>query len=219
MTWGFVAAAGATVVSGSMASRSANKASGRAAAGDEAALGFEQEKYDDWKETYGGIEANLSDYYNNLTPEYFEAQGLEAFQQEQQLALTNVRSTLAQRGITDSGIAAQAEIEFANKGATSRAQIRAQAPGVAASEQRQFLQIGLGQNPGASLSSTLSQQAQQANQRANASQQVAGQATSQAVQSVGTALSDYFNRPAAPVQSTPINPASQAALGSTSALA
>jgi len=197
MTWVAVAIAGATVATGYMGSRASSKASDASSAASEAQIAFEREKYSDWKDTYGGIEDNLSEYYNSLTPDYYEARGLEAFQKEQQLALENVRSTLAQRGIEDSGIAAAAELAFAQEGAVQKANIRATAPSMAAEEQRSFLQIGLGQNPGESFSRTLADRATNKANAANQASQYAGQATGQAITAVGTGLSDYLNTRAA----------------------
>ena len=197
MSWGFVAA-GVTAVSAYSSSKEAGKASKRASSADASALAFEQEQYDDWKYTYGGIEDNLSSYYSSLTPEYYEAQGLEAFQKEYQTSMDNVRSTLAQRGIEDSGIALATEVSGAQSAATNRATIRAQAPSLAAEEQRSFLQVGLGQNPGASYSRSLAESANRAGQESRASQQAAGQAVGSAIRTAGTALSDYYNQPPAP---------------------
>lgn len=195
MTWGLVAVAGATLVGGVMASQSASKSAKSASQASAASIAFEREKYEDWKGTYGGIEENLSSYYNSLTPEFYEARGLEVFQQEQQLALEGVRSTLAQRGIEDSGIAAATEIAFAQEGAIKRADIRTNAPSIAAEEQRSFLQVGLGQNPGESYSRALSSKATTAGANARESSRAAGEAISSAVTTVGTGLADYFNRP------------------------
>ena len=178
-----------------MASESASDASADASAANAASLAFEKEKYDDWQDTYGSVQENLSNYYSTLTPEYYEAQGLEQFQKTQQDAMQGVREDLVRRGIADSGIAANIETTAALEAAESKATIRAQAPGIAASEQRQFLQIGLGQNPGASYGQVLSQQASQATSTAQAANQASGQATADAVRVVGTGLADYLNRP------------------------
>ena len=202
MSWGLVAVAGVTAVSAYSSSKSASRDADNANAATAESLAFEQEKYDDWKETYGGIEDNLSDYYSSLTPEYFEAQGLESFQQEYQTAMTNVQSTLAQRGIEDSGIALATEVSGAQSAATNRATIRAQAPSLAAEEQRSFLQVGLGQNPGASYSRSLAENANRTGQDSRASQQAAGQAVGSAIRTAGTALSSYLSQPAAPVPAT-----------------
>lgn len=190
-----VAVAGGSVLSGVMGSRSASKANRAASAASAAQLKFEQEKYDDWKDTYGGIEDNLADYYGSLTPEYYEARGLEAFQKEQQGALESVRETLAQRGIEDSGVAAATEISFAQEGAQQRTTIRANAPSMAAEEQRSFLQVGMGQNPGESYSRTLSERSASAASTAASANKAAGVAVGNAITTVGTGLSDYLAKP------------------------
>lgn len=197
MTWGAVAIGGASLLGAGLSANQAGKATKAASQAEAASLAFEQEKYDDWKDTYGSVQDNLSEYYGTLTPDYYEARGLEAFQQEQQQALEGVRTTLAQRGIEDSGIAAATEIAFAQEGAKERATIRAQAPSLAAEEQRSFLQVGLGQNPGESYSRALANKATSAAGRASGAQEASGQAISSAVTTIGTGLADYFNKPEA----------------------
>ena len=197
MTWGAVAIAGATVVTGYMSNKSADKATGAAADAAAEQIAFEKERYADWKDTYGTVEGNLSEYFSTLTPEYYEAQGLENFEKEQNVALDRVRENFAQRGITDSGLAASTELSFATTGAEERAKIRAEAPSVAREDQLRFLQVGLGLSPGSAYSSALSGEADRLGKNAAGAQQAAGEATGAAVRSVGTALADYFDRPKA----------------------
>lgn len=204
MTWGNVIVAGGAVVGGAMASDSASSANKAASKSSKRQLAFEKQKYDDWKETYGGIEENLADYYGSLTPEYYEAQGLEAFQKEQQRSMDQVKTTLAQRGIEDSGIALAAEISSLQTGATERARIRATAPSMAAEEQRGFLQVGLGQNPGESYSRSLADKASRDATEAAVASKAAGEAVGTAVTTVGTGLADYFSKPA--VTPPPVDP-------------
>jgi len=193
MVWGAVIGAVGGLLGASASASAASDASDQAAAASAAQLEFDRDRYEDWQATYGGIQDNLSNYYNSLTPDFYEAQGLEAFQQEHQNQLTQVRETLAQRGLSNSGIAAATELSFAHQGATTRAGIRAMAPAAAAEDQLRFLQVGLGQNPGQSMSQTLAQQSAQANQQANQANIVAGQAIGQAINTATTGLSDYFN--------------------------
>lgn len=204
----FIAAAviggGAALLGGYMSSKSAGDASDVSAAASKAQLKFEKQKYSDFKDTYGTIEKNLSQYYNSLTPEFYEARGLETFQKEQQFALESVRTNLAQRGIEDSGIAAATEIGFAQEGAVQRSQIRANAPSLAAEEQRGFLQVGLGQNPGDSYSRALADRSASASNTAANANAAAGRAVGSAITTIGTGLSDYINRPATPPPATPI---------------
>lgn len=195
MTWGAVSVAGATLVTGYMANDSAKDAQKSADKQSKRSLNFEREKYQDWQDTYGGLESNLAAYYNQLTPEFYEAQGLEAFQKEQQVATEQIKTSLAQRGIEDSGIALALEHQTAQAGAEARATIRAEAPSKATEEQRNFLQVGLGLDPGASYSQALSNKATAAQISANTASQQAGQATGQAITAVGKATADYLSRP------------------------
>lgn len=198
---------GSAVVGGVVTSNSASKVQKGADKRSANAMAFEQEKYNDWNEVYGPLQDNLADYYNNLTPGYYESVGLEAFAQEQQTAMTRIDESLAQRGIDpSSGISASLKAQSELGGAEGRAQIRRDAPRQAAEDKRSFLQIGLGQNPGSTLSNELSNQANQAQVRANQATQAAGTAAGAAINTVGTALVDYINSPAPttpPPQATP----------------
>jgi len=198
-----VGMAGASIVGGIMSSNSASKDRKAASAASSANLAFEQGRYDDWQEVYGPIQDNLADYYTNLTPEYYETIGLEAFEQERTTAMTRLDESLAQRGIDpSSGISASLHAQSELEGAEGRANIRRDAPRMAAEDKSRFLQIGLGQNPGDSLSRTMGNQAQSAQQRANQSAQAAGQAVGAAVSTAGTALVDYMSTPSTPPAST-----------------
>lgn len=191
--------AGIAAVGAVSANVGANKARNSAEAQSRDALAFEQNKLDDWNEVYGPVQDNLSDYYSNLTPEYYETLGLESFAQEQQTAITRLDESLAQRGLDPaSGISASLRAQSELEGAEGRASIRRDAPRAVAEDKSRFLQIGLGQNPGSSLSNEMSNQARSAQQRATASEQAAGQAVGSAISSVGTALVDYNSTPAAP---------------------
>jgi len=200
MTWGMVAVGGATLVGAGLAYQSSQEEGERAEKMNEKSIAFEREKLAEWQETYGGLEDNLAAYYNQLTPEFYEAQGLEAFQKEQQVAQERIKTSLAQRGIEDSGIALALEHQTAQEGAEQRATIRAEAPMKTAEEQRKFLQVGLGLAPGESYSQALSQQASQAQRTADIAEQQSGQAIGQAVSTIGKATADYLNKPAAPTQ-------------------
>lgn len=195
MSWGMVAVAGATLVSGVMSSNSAKKA-GKGATGASAdQLGFERQKYDDWKATYGGLQENLSSYYNSVTPEYYAAVGLEQFQKERETATKRMDDYMAQRGLVGSGIEASLKSQTELDAAETRATIRRDAPRLAAEEQRSFLQIGLGQNPSSGVSAALAQQTAYSQQRAQAAGQAAGQAWAAAGPAVGRAIDAYTNRP------------------------
>jgi len=195
MTWGAVAVAGVSLVGSAMSKKSADKATASADRNAANELAFNQQRYDDWKEVYGPIQDNLAQYYGSITPDMYEVQGLEAFNKELEFEQTKLNESLAQRGITDSGVAAQLEAQQSLGAAQTRAQIRMQAPALAAEEQSRFLQIGLGQNPANSVANTLSNQSMMSRQNATAQQQAAGQAAAAAVGELGNAagaLSNYY---------------------------
>lgn len=202
MSWGLVAVAGATVVSGAMSSRAASKSADAASDASAAQLAFEQERYDDWQAVYGPIQDNLSNYYQNVTPEYYAAVGLETFEQQYQTSMKRLDESLVQRGIDpSSGLAASMEQQAELAAAETRAGIRRDAERQAAEDQSRFLQIGLGQNPASSVSGALSQQTQMAQQQSIAAQQAAGQAWAAAIPAVGKAVTAW-NTPAPTTQAT-----------------
>jgi len=99
----------------------------------------------EWQRLYGGVEQDLADFFNNLTPDIYEAQGLEAQQLEFQKAQENLSAFLAERGLGQSGVAIenQQDLELAN--AQMRAKIRREAPFKVAEVKQSFLQTGIGE--------------------------------------------------------------------------
>ena len=132
MSWGMVAVAGATLVGGVMSSNSAKKAGKAAAGASDAQMQFERQKYDYWKSVYGGLQDNLSTYYNSVTPEYYAAVGLESFQKEREVATKRMDQYMAQRGLVGSGIEASLKSQTELNAAETRATIRRDAPRLAA---------------------------------------------------------------------------------------
>lgn len=207
MSWGLVAVAGATVVGSVVSSKSASKAANKAAESNDAAtlatleqLDFAKQQYADWQATYGDIQENLSSYYSNLTPEYYAARGLEAFNQEQQASMTRIEQNLAQRGLGDSPLAASINAQSELNAAESRASIRAGAEDAVSQQRANFLSIGMGSNPSGSVSAAyqnmatvLGNQASQANQYAQNAAIASGQAWGNAVSTIGKSAADYFN--------------------------
>tara|TARA_R110002012_G_scaffold281422_1_gene470487 strand:+ start:1090 stop:1692 length:603 start_codon:yes stop_codon:yes gene_type:complete len=181
------AIAGSAVLGAVVSSNAAGKATDAASKASQSELAFNQQRYDDWKEVYGPIQDNLSDYYSNLSPDMYEAQGLEAFNAEYQKAQDAVATSLAQRGITDSGLSAQLEQQGAVSAAQSRAAIRMDAPAKVAELQSNFLQIGLGQDPSGDMAGTLARNTNTTQNIATQSQMAAGQAAGNAITEVGNA--------------------------------
>jgi len=180
------AVTGATSIFGSMsAADSASDATDASSAANAAALQFQKQQYQDWQDTFGPIQDNLSKYYQNISPDYFEATGLTNFMTERAAQVKQLDTTLAQRGLSNSGLAATMKRETAIDTAEQRAAIRTNATTQAAAAQSNFLQIGTGTNPSAALGNTLNQQASQSAQTAATAQQTSQQATASTVGMLG----------------------------------
>lgn len=196
MSWTAVAVAGASVAGSLISSNASSKASKASTAADAAQLDFAKEQYSDWKSVYGPIQDNLSSYYSNLTPDYYAALGLEAFETERATAMDQLDTSLAQRGITNSGLAAELTSNANLNAATQRAQIRRAAPSQVATDQMNFLGVGMNANPAPQVSQALGDQATAARSRANSAASASGQAWGKAASSVGslleTGLSSYL---------------------------
>lgn len=182
MVWTAIIGAGAALLGASASKGASDNAARKQAEADKAKLDFEKKRYEDWKNIYGDVEKNLSSYYNDLSPELRTAQGLEAFEREKEVALTQLRSNLAQRGISTSGIAAQTETDIAIGSAEERARIRAAAPMEVAREKANFLSVGMGNNPAGDVGRALGDQASRASSRAAATARASGQATQAAIE-------------------------------------
>lgn len=125
------------------AQRRADAAAGQATAIAQDQVAFSKEQYADWKAVYGDIQKNLGDYYENLSGDSMAAQQLSAQAREYADAYRKVNQQLAQRGISQSGIAAAQDVAMASQSANTRAGIRAGAEDLARTKQAGFLQLGL----------------------------------------------------------------------------
>jgi len=192
VTGTIAAVTGATSLFGSIsASNAASDATDAQSAAEAAALNFQKQQYQDWQDTFGPIQDNLSMYYQNISPDYYEATGLANFQKERQQQLTDLNTSLAQRGLTNSGLAATVKRENAIDTAEQRAQIRTGAKQQAVSDMSNFLQIGMGSNPSSSYGSTLNQIAQNKAVTAANANQAAGTAVGSTVNSLLSMGTNY----------------------------
>ena len=121
-------------------------------------LEFQKEQYTDWKAIYGDLQENLGEYYKNLSGSTLVAPQLQAQAMEYQKALRETTQQLAQRGLSGSGMEAQALTSMAMQSAEQRAAIRASADQQVAEKKLQFLGIGLGQ--GTNMLGTIAGQSQ-----------------------------------------------------------
>lgn len=198
------AIAGAAVVGGIVQSNAASEANKTARDSAAAELDFAKQQYNDWLDVFGPVQDNLAEYYNNLTPDYIAATGLQNVETERAAALERVNQSLAQRGLLGSGLEAAAITDIELETAQQKAQVRSDAPNLAAQQRLGFLSLGYGQNPAGTLQNTLSNRAAQDRSAATAAQQAAGQAVGTAISEVGTALAGYAGRQnAAPATTTP----------------
>lgn len=176
MSWGAVAVAGAAVGGSLLSSRSASKATAAQSKASSDELAFNQQRYDDWINVYGPIQDNLSDYYEQLTPEYYATMGLEEFEKERASAQEALTTNLAQRGIAaNSGVALQLQNNLDTQSAETRASIRRNAQSTVNQEKQNFLSIGIGSNPAGNVANTLANQTANATNLANAANTAAGQ--------------------------------------------
>ena len=175
----------------SKASKSADAATKASSDASAAQLAFSKEQYEDWKAVFGDVQDNLAAYYKNLTPASIEASGVQALNTEYAAASKNLTQSLAQRGISSSGLEAQAMTDLAQKQAQDTANVRVQAPILAAQEKMKFLALGLNQGANA-VSSVNSAYQSQANLAAQQSTMYNAQAA-QASAGVGSALGSGVN--------------------------
>lgn len=188
MSWVAVAVAGSAVVGAAVSSKNARDARKAASSAAKSDLEFAKAQYADWLDAFGDIQDNLSDYYENLTPDFYETQAIQAFEQEKEFALSQLEADLAQRGIDTSGLAKEIQEDIAFSSAVERAKIRAEAPIKTAQAKQEFLQIGLGQNPADNVQASLLNRTNQLNQDARLATQAAGKATGAAVNTTFDAL-------------------------------
>jgi len=184
-----------SIYQANQASNAADKQQAKADALAADQLAFSKQQLADWEQAYGGLEDNLSNYYNNLNVGDYTAQSLQQFEQEKNKSMTALRQNLAQRGLESSGLSAGVELQSALQGAQGRAQIRQQAPAQVAAQQQSFLQLGMQRNPADNVQSVLNTQATTQANLANDYNQAAGKATQAATDAVGTVFDQAAKDP------------------------
>ena len=196
----FLAGAGLfmSAMSASSAGKSAssgNKLSGRALAIQEEQFEIAKQDRDKWNRLYGPIEQNLADFYQDLTPDYFAAQGLEAYQKDFQQQQEQLQEFYNVNGI-ESGVQADLQTKSSLQAARDKSKIRADAPFKVQEMKSKFLSLGLADKSGTqvaanSLTNTLSGQANIAYQSAD----VGYQALGSSLNTVATELDRERNAP------------------------
>ena len=101
-----------------------------------------QEMMDNWANTFGGLEENLSEYFNNLDPDKYAIQSKIALQENLDKSLTQFNETMAAKGLQSSGMQQQVAKEAMFAQAAGNASIDINADDVVAQQQMGFLQYG-----------------------------------------------------------------------------
>lgn len=144
--------------------REAELAQKRATQAAKDSVAFSREQYEDWQEAYEPVQTALSEYFTNLTSDKIIGKKLAATQRETQALEKATEASYAQRGLAGSGLEQQTLSEIRQRGAETRAGIRASADEAVAAQQMDFLKIGLGQgqtlasNVGSAYSTLTNQQ-------------------------------------------------------------
>jgi len=189
MVWAATAIVGSAVVGAGVGIYSASKSSSTAArASDQqsvastAQLAFQQQQYADWQAVYGPIQDNLSNFYQNLTPETLVASGLKNYEQQHVAVQQQLDRTFAQRGI-DSPAQSFLAQNNSLRTAEAKATLRTDAPFKVAQAQQGFLDHQVVNPAGAGVANAYQNrvnffggQATQYNNQALAGYQAAGQA-------------------------------------------
>lgn len=210
-----VTAVAGAAAAGASASASAKAAKANMSAADRAAtlqaeaaerqaeiaqeqLDFQKQQYEDWESVYGPVRENLSDFYQDLTPETYTASGLSQIDQQYEATLLEFDRQFAQRGI-DSPAQDALQLQVGLNAAGQKAAIRQRAPLTVASAQQGFLASNVSNPAATGVASSYQNQAnvygQQAGvygQQANAfrSQAARDQAAyEQSIAAIGTSVS------------------------------
>ena len=97
---------------------------------------------DDWEGTFGGIEDNMSEYYNNLDPEKFATGEKARFKQNLDKQMTQYNETMASNGLQSAGMKAQTAKEAMFKTAEQNSQIDLSSEEHVADQKMNFLDFG-----------------------------------------------------------------------------
>lgn len=108
-----------------------------------------QDQFDKYQDMFGPLEESLNDYYSNLNPDDFAAQGNQTAQMQYQKSMNQVNDQLAAQGIQNSGIGAQQSMQYGTQMAQTKAQNIMDAPGKVAEQQAGWMNYGAGRQDNA----------------------------------------------------------------------
>lgn len=84
---------------------------------------FAQGLMDEWEGTFGAVEENLSNYYNNLDPTKYATESKANFKAQMDKQMSQFNETMASQGLQSAGMKQQAAKEAAFKTAEANSQI------------------------------------------------------------------------------------------------
>ena len=95
-------------------------------------------QYNQYQEIYGGIEENLANYYQNLSPDLYSAQMKDSITKQYEQSSQNLSANLAARGIQGSGVEAAGMTQLESDRMMGNAQADIMAPQMVAEQQGKF---------------------------------------------------------------------------------
>ncbi len=128
----------------------------------EQGMEYAQGLMDNWESSFGGIQDNLTQYYNNLDPEKFATQNKADYKQALDKQMGQFNETMAASGLQSAGMKQQTAKEAMFKTAEANSQIDLAAEDQVAQMKQGFLQFGEGQR-GSAENAMGNAQANQAN--------------------------------------------------------
>ena len=151
-----------------------------ATGGDTGGIEFAQGLLDDWEGTFGGIEENMKEYYENLDPTKFATESKSQFMTEMDKQMKIFNETMASSGLQSAGMKQQAQKEMAFELAKGNAGIDIGAEDHVAGMKQNWLNYG---NPAKQQASGLLGQAyaNDAQMKTNASIATAGNKTNASI--------------------------------------
>ena len=108
-------------------------------------LQFQKDQQARWDEIFGPAQDHLAEYYNTLNPDDEAAKRVQGLQQAYQDYQQQLDTTLAQRGMSNSGLQAELTSNAMYQNERDKALVRADAPRMVAEQQAGFLGLGMGQ--------------------------------------------------------------------------
>ena len=113
-----------------------------ATGGDTGGIEFAQGMLDEWEGTFGGIEDNMKEYYENLDPTKYATQSKSQYMEEMNKQMKQFNDTMAASGLQSAGMKQQAAKEQAFQLAQGNAQIDLASEDYVADKKQGWLNYG-----------------------------------------------------------------------------